>query len=208
MIHHEPEREGCEEKEPEDMIETIVKRFLKEQTSIKDNTLEIAIVENPQSTQDEDEKISRYMMLARLEVGRSSMKNEPEVTLKAMRATRDYKQAEGKTPSWKRDKETSQSASSSTGTKETEKAEERLQTLKKTLTSRITKPESPESSDSDGHAYEDESESEGEFLPAKEGTKIANTTPKQQEKKRIQVYQDLKREPTLKKKGTSQSYER
>ena len=74
------------------------------------------------------------MTLARLEVGRSSMKDEPEVIIKAMRAIKDQRKGEGKTPPWRRDKETSQRASSSTGTKEIEKAEERIQTLKKSLT--------------------------------------------------------------------------
>jgi hypothetical protein len=59
------------------------------------------------------------------------MDDEPGVTIKAMRATKDYKRGDEKKTPWKRDKETSQRASRSTAEQETEKAEERLQTLKK-----------------------------------------------------------------------------
>ena len=49
------------------------------------------------------------------------------------------------------------------------------------MTTKITKPESSESSSSDEYTYEDDSE--GEFLPAKEGTPITATKQTQQEKK-------------------------
>jgi hypothetical protein len=118
-------------------------------------------------------------MLARLEVGRSS------VIVKAMRAPRDYGKGKGKQPPWKKDVEIPQRASSSSkGSIETEKAEIRMQTLKKSLTAIAA---SQESSECDEYTYEDESDSEGEFLPAKEGTKIANTTSRQQEKKNQSV---------------------
>ena len=108
MIPQETDKESREDREPGDLIEDIIKRFLTEQTPIEENTLKIEIVENNQPTQSEDQKISKYMMLARLEVGRSSLKDEPGVTIKAMRATKDYRKRDGKAPPWKKDKETSQ----------------------------------------------------------------------------------------------------
>ena len=82
IIPQESDEESREDREPGDMIEDIIKRFLTEQTPIEENTLKIKIVDNHQSTQGEDQKISKYMMLARLEVGRSSMKDEPEIIIK------------------------------------------------------------------------------------------------------------------------------
>ena len=56
MIPKRADEEGSEDKEPEDMIEAIVKRFLTEQTATEETTLKIEIVDNHQSTHCEDER--------------------------------------------------------------------------------------------------------------------------------------------------------
>ena len=127
--------------------------------------MKIEIVENPQPDPDEDEKVAKYMMLARFEVGQSSKRDETEVIIKAMRATKDHGKREEKPPPWKKKVETSQGVNSgSTGSKETEKAEIRMQALKKSLTAIAA---NQESSESDEDSYEEESDSEGEFFQLK-----------------------------------------
>ena len=108
MIHQSQGKEDCGYSEPEDTIEDIIGRYLTEQTSKEENTLKIEIVENHQSTQSEDEKISRYMTLVRLEVGRSSRSEQEEVIIKALRATRDSKRGGEKVPAWRKEKEMSE----------------------------------------------------------------------------------------------------
>ena len=95
--------------------------------------------------QSEDDKITRYMMLARFEAGKSSRDDEREVIIKAVRATRGSQRGDERAPPWRKDRDKSEKLSSSTDNKEKERAEERLQTLKKSLTSKITKPEPSDS---------------------------------------------------------------
>ena len=85
--------------------------------------MKIEIVDNPQPTPSEDEKISRYMMLARFDVGRSSKGDDKGVIIKAARATRDSQRGEEKAPPWRNDKEQSEKSNSFTDNRERERAE-------------------------------------------------------------------------------------
>jgi hypothetical protein len=160
-------------KEPEDVIEELIRRHLNEQASLEEITLKNEDKDCPRPAHSEDDKISRYMMLARIEAGRSLSDDEKAVIIKAVRATTDSRKGDERAPPWRRERHKPEKATSPFDTKEEEGADERLQTLKKTLTTKITKPESSEASSSDEYTYEDDSE--GEFLPAKEGTPITVT---------------------------------
>ena len=78
MVHQESDDEENEEDGTEDVIDAIVKRFLTEQRSQEENTLKIEVVENSHLGSGEEEKISKYMMLARLQFGQPSDMSEPE----------------------------------------------------------------------------------------------------------------------------------
>ena len=72
MINQISDEEDREDSEPEDMIEAIVKRFLTEQTSLEENMLKIEIVERSQSSNGENEQKSKYMMIAKLQIGQDN----------------------------------------------------------------------------------------------------------------------------------------
>ena len=68
------------------------------------------------------------------------------------------------------------------------KVKTRLEDIEKEIADlKDYKAEPSEYSSSDEYTYEDEGDSEGEFLPAQEGTEITTTTPKQQEKQNPSV---------------------
>ena len=156
------------------------------------------------------------MRLVRVEGGRLLNDEEQKVIVKALRATRDSRKGDERAPPWRKEKDRQEKTTSPFDAKETEKADARLQTLKETLTTKIKKPESSESSSSDEYTNEDDSE--GEFLPAKEGTPITPVAqtrkehaptnvqkPKEEsyteERRRIPIIRTVKKEkPPVKEK--------
>ena len=73
--------------------------------------------------------------------GRPLNDEEKRVIIKAMRATKDSRKGDDRAPPWRKEKERLEKATSPFDAKETERADERLKTLKNTLTTKITKPD-------------------------------------------------------------------
>jgi hypothetical protein len=165
----------------------MIKRHLNEQDSLEKTESKNEDTESPRQDDSEDDKITRYMRLVRMEVGRPLNDEEKKVIIKAMRATKDSRRGDERAPPWRKEKDKTEKATSPFDAKETERADERLQTLKKNLTNKTTKPESSGSSSSDEYTYEDDSEGAKEFLPAKEGTPITTTQQTQKERKNTNV---------------------
>ena len=70
----------------EDVIREMIKRHLNEQDSMEKTKSKNEDTESPRQNNSEDDKITRYMRLARIEAGRPLSDDEKKVIIKAMRA--------------------------------------------------------------------------------------------------------------------------
>ena len=96
--HHDSDEDNVEEETTETMIEEIVNKFLKEQESQEETSLTIEVVENFEQNPGADTKLSKHMMLAKLQVKQPSTPEKPEVTIKALRTKKDHSGKDDKTP--------------------------------------------------------------------------------------------------------------
>ena len=87
-----------------DLVDTIVEKFLEEQESAhEENTLKIEIVEKSKSSSGEDDQGSKYLMIAKLQVGRQNdcEDKEDEISVKAYGFMEgNYNKEERKPPWW------------------------------------------------------------------------------------------------------------
>jgi hypothetical protein len=196
-------------KREEILLEDLMKPQLREdsndQTSEEEDLMESARPECIDLSQrlkiddGEEEKIDRYMRIVRNGIGRSLTEEEKKVIIKAVRAIKETKKEDDRAPPWRKDTERPEKATSPFDEKEKERADERLKTLKSTLTTQIKGKEESESSSSGEYTYEDDSE--GDFQPAKEGTPITTTIQTRKEQ-HTSSKQDSNAKPNRSKQAT------
>ena len=98
-MFRETDEEEMTEDETKDMIDTIFERTLTEENDQKGNILKIEIVENSQASSGEDDQGSKYMMIARLQVGaKTNSEDQDEISEKAFKMTKGDWQQERQPP--------------------------------------------------------------------------------------------------------------